>query len=60
MSSNIIDIYTRLEDMIGIKRSAHSNTRTEASNLKDELYKRGAKKTMKNIEVLSINYVLIE
>ena len=39
--SNIIDIYTRLEVVLGLKLSGHTNTLTEASNLIDELYKRG-------------------
>ena len=39
--SNIIDIYTRLEILLGLKLSGHSYTLTEASNLIDELYKRG-------------------
>ena len=39
--SNIIDIYTRLEILLGLKLSGHTNTLTEASNLIDELYKRG-------------------
>ena len=39
--SNIIDIYTRLEVLLGIKLSGHSDTLIEASNLTDELYKRG-------------------
>ena len=39
--SIIIDIYTRLETLLGIKLSGHSDTLTEASNLIDELYKRG-------------------
>ena len=39
--SNIIDIYTRLEVLLGLKMSGHTNTLTEASNLIDELYKRG-------------------
>ena len=37
--SNIIDIYTRLEVLLGLKLSGHTNTVTEASNLIDELYK---------------------
>ena len=41
ITSNIIDIYTRLEILLGLKLSGHSNTLTEASNLIDELYKRG-------------------
>ena len=39
--SNIIDIYTRLEVLLGLKISGHADTLTEASNLKDEFYKRG-------------------
>ena len=39
--SNIIDIYTRLEVLLGLKLSGHTNTLTEASILIDELYKRG-------------------
>ena len=39
--SNIIDINTRLEIFFGLKLSGHTDTLTEASNLIDELYKRG-------------------
>ena len=39
--SNIIDIYTRLEILLGLKLIGHTDTLTEASNLIDELYKRG-------------------
>ena len=39
--SNIIDIYTRLEVLLGLKISGHTDTLTEASNLIDELYKQG-------------------
>ena len=39
--SNIIGIYTRLEVLLGWRLSGHSDTLTEASNLIDELYKRG-------------------
>ena len=39
--SNIIDIYTGLEALLGLKLSGHTDTLTEASNLIDELYKRG-------------------
>ena len=41
MPSNIIDIYTRLEVLPRLKLSGHTDTLTEASKLKDELYKRG-------------------
>ena len=39
--SNVFDIYTRLEVLLGLKLSGHTDTLTEASNLIDELYKRG-------------------
>ena len=39
--SNIIDIYTRLEVLLGLKLSGHTGTLTEASNLIHELYNRG-------------------
>ena len=39
--SNIINIYTRLEIFLGLKLSGHSDTLSEASNLIDELKKRG-------------------
>ena len=39
-SSNI-DIDTRLETLLGLKLSGHTDTLTEASNLFDELYKLG-------------------
>ena len=39
--SNIIDIYTRLEKLLGLNLSGHTDTLTEASNLIEELYKRG-------------------
>ena len=36
--SNIIDIYTRLEVLLGLNLSGHTDTLTEASNLIDKLY----------------------
>ena len=39
--SNIIDIYTRLEILLGLKKSGHINTSVEVSNLIDEIYKQG-------------------
>ena len=39
--SNIIDNYTRLEVLLGLKLSGHTNALTEASSSFDELYKRG-------------------
>ena len=43
--SNIINIYTRLEILLGLKLSGQSDTLTEASNLIDELDKIEEKKT---------------
>ena len=34
-------MYTRLEILVGLKLSRHTGTLTEASNLIDEIYKRG-------------------
>ena len=39
--SNIYKNYTRLENLLGLKLSRHTDTLTEASNLIDELCKRG-------------------
>ena len=39
--STIIDIYTRLEILLGPKLSGHADTLTEARSLIDELYKSG-------------------
>ena len=39
--SNVIDIYTRLEVLLGLKLSGHTDTLTEASALIDQLYKLG-------------------
>ena len=39
--SNIIDNYTRLEILLGLKLSGHTDILKEASNLIDEFYKRG-------------------
>ena len=36
--SNILDIYTRLEVLLGLKLSGNTDTLTEASNLIDEIY----------------------
>ena len=41
ITSNINDIYTRLEVLLGLKLSGHTNTLSGASNLIDEVYKRG-------------------
>ena len=39
--NNIIDIYTRLEVLLGLKLSGHTDTLTEATNLVGELYRQG-------------------
>ena len=39
--SNIIDIYTRLEILLGLKLSGHTDTLTEASAIIHQLYKMG-------------------
>ena len=39
--SNKIDIYTRLEILLGLKLIGHKDILTEASNLIDEFYKGG-------------------
>ena len=39
--SNVVDYYTRLEILLGLKLSGHTDNLTEASNLVDELYRRG-------------------
>ena len=39
--SNLIDFCTRIEVLLRLKLSGHTNTLTEASNLMDELYERG-------------------
>ena len=58
--SNIIDIYTRLEILLGLKLSGHTDTLTEASALIDELYKRGetqSKQQYRNaLDKFSIRY----
>ena len=39
--SNIIDIYTRLEILLGLKLSGHTDTLTKAKVIIDQLYKMG-------------------
>ena len=58
--SNIIDIYTKLESLLGLKLSGHTDTVLEASKLIDELYKRGEIKTNNNIELLLTNFHLFK
>ena len=58
--NNRIDKYTRLEVLLGIKLSGHTDTLTEASNLIDEVYKKVKWKTNNNIKMLSINFLPIK
>ena len=43
--SNIIGIYTRLEILLRLKLSGHTDILTEANSLIDELYRQGEKQT---------------
>ena len=40
LTSDIIDVFTRMEILLGKKLSRHTDTPTEASNLIDEIYKK--------------------
>ena len=52
--SNIIDICTRLEILLGLNLSGLTDTLTEASNLIHELYNRGEiQKKNNNVEILT-------
>ena len=48
--SNIIDIYTRFEVLPGLNWPGHTDLLTEASNLTDELYKRGENQNKEQYE----------
>ena len=45
MPSNRIDTYIRLEKLLGLNLSGHTDTHTKSSNLIDELYDRGESQT---------------
>ena len=55
--SNIIDIYTRLEVLQGLKLSSHIDSPTESSNVIDELCKKEEIQKNNNTEVLLMNFV---
>ena len=57
--SKIIDIYTRLEILLGLKISGHTDTLSEASNLFDELYKRGEIQNKQQYQMLLKNFQLL-
>ena len=54
--SNTIDFYTRLEILLGLKLSGHTDTLTEASALIDQLYKQGEIENEQQIEILLTNF----
>ena len=55
--SNIIDIDTKLEVLLGLKISGHTDTLTDASNLIDDLYKNGDFQKNNNIEMLLTSFL---
>ena len=54
--SNINDIYTGLEVLLGLRLSGHTDTLTEASILIDELFKRGEIQNKQQYRNASINF----
>ena len=54
--SNIVDIYTRLERLPGIKISGHTDTLTEASNKPMNCTREVKYKLKSNFEMLLINF----
>ena len=57
--SIITDKYTRLEVLLGLKLSGHTDNLTEASNVLDDLYKKVKYKTNNKIETLLITLKVI-
>ena len=57
ITSDIIDNYNRLEVLLGLKLSGHTDTLTEASNLIDECTNEEKYKTNRNIEMLLTNFL---
>ena len=59
--SDFFEILTRLEVLLRLKLSGHTDTLAEDSNLMDQLYKRGeTQKKKNNIERLLINFIQFE
>ena len=56
--SNTIDIYTRLEILLGSNLFGHTDTLTEAGNSIDELYMRNEIQNDNNIEMLSTKFLV--
>ena len=50
ISSNIFDIFTRLEVLLGLKLSGPTDTPTQASNLINELHKTGEKEKIQKYQ----------
>ena len=57
---SIFDIWTRSEFLLGLKLSGHTDTLTDAGNLKDVLYRKVKCKTKNNIDMLMAKLVLIK
>ena len=57
--SDINDIYTRLEILLVLKLSGHTDTLTESSNLIDELYKRREMQNKQQYRNASNNFHII-
>ena len=55
--SNIIDIYSRLKVLLGLKLSCHTATLTEASKIIDEHTREVKLRTNNNIQMLLINFI---
>ena len=58
--SIIIDIGIRLEVLLGSKLFGHTDTRTEASNLKDEVNQRGEVQTNSKMEMLFLRFLVVQ
>ena len=56
----MIDIYTRLEILLELNLSGHTDVLTEANNLIDEIYKRGEKQNKQQYRIALINFLLIK
>ena len=53
----VIDIWTNLEVLLRLKVRGHTDTLTEASNLIDELIKRGEIPNENNFQILLVNFI---
>ena len=55
--SSVMDVYTRLEVLLGLKVSDHTDTLTEASNFIDDLIREVKFRSNNNIELLLTNFL---